>query len=113
VARLSAAPGRGRAHSAERLAGGRRLNGTIPISGAKNATLPILAGALLADDPVAADATCSRLMGFEPDRVVHLREGSRFLGNASPALIDQVGESVNAPATPFQAVPEFRHLYDL
>lgn len=32
--------------------GGRRLDGEVYISGAKNATLPILAGALLADGPV-------------------------------------------------------------
>jgi hypothetical protein len=50
-------------------------------------------------------------MGFEPERIVHLRESSRFIGNLSPALIDQVGETVNAPATPFQVVPEFRYLH--
>jgi uncharacterized protein (DUF362 family) len=65
---------------------------------------------VLADDPVAADATCARLMGFEPDRIVHIREGSRFLGNSSSALIDQVGETANAPATPFLVVTEFRLL---
>ena len=32
--------------------GGVPLEGEVRISGAKNATLPILAGALLADDPV-------------------------------------------------------------
>jgi uncharacterized protein (DUF362 family) len=66
---------------------------------------------VLADDPVAADATCARLMGFEPDRIVHIREGAKFLGNVSPALIDQVGEVLIPPATPFDVVPEFRHLY--
>jgi len=66
---------------------------------------------VLADDPVAADATCARLMGFEPERIVHLREGAKFLGNISPALIDQVGEAVTLPTTPFDVVPEFRHLY--
>ena len=60
---------------------------------------------VLADDLVAADASCVRLMGFEPSRIVHIHEGSRFLGNLSPALIDQVGETVNAPATPFQVAP--------
>ncbi len=68
---------------------------------------------VLTDDPVAADATCARLMGFEPDRIVHIREGARFLGNASPALIDQAGEIPRPPTTPFQVVPEFRHLYAL
>ena len=32
--------------------GGVPLEGEVRISGAKNATLPILAGALLAEDPV-------------------------------------------------------------
>ncbi len=32
-----------------RIAGGRRLNGTIPISGAKNATLPLMIASLLTD----------------------------------------------------------------
>jgi hypothetical protein len=49
-------------------------------------------------------------MGFEPDRIVHIRERARFLGNASPALIDQVGETIHAPAFPFQVVPEFQNL---
>jgi len=35
-----------------RIEGGRRLVGEVQISGAKNATLPILAGTLLADGPV-------------------------------------------------------------
>src|SRR5664280_1434625 len=80
-----------------------------------NGPLNGLAGPLgkivLADDPVAADATCARLMGFEPGKITHICEGLKFLGNASPSLIDQVGETVNAPATPFQLVPEFRHLH--
>ena len=65
---------------------------------------------VIADDPVAAAATCARLMGFEPDRIVHIREGSRFLGNGPPGLVDQVGERLTAPTRPFQVVPEFRYL---
>jgi len=33
-----------------RIIGGQRLNGTIPISGAKNATLPLMIAALLTED---------------------------------------------------------------
>jgi uncharacterized protein (DUF362 family) len=66
---------------------------------------------VLADDPVAADATCARLMGFVAERIVHIREGSRFLGNSAPALIDQVGENFTSPTTPFQVVPEFQYLH--
>jgi uncharacterized protein (DUF362 family) len=80
-------------------------------NGPLNGTPRPLGKIVLADDPVAADATCARLMGFNPERVSHIREGSRFLGNASPALIDQIGETVNPPTRPFQVVSEFRHLY--
>src|SRR3984893_18611845 len=82
-------------------------------NGPLNGTARTLGKIVLADDPVAADATCARLMGFEPDRIVHIREGAKFLGNLSPALIDQAGEVPKPPTTPFQVVPEFRHLYAL
>jgi uncharacterized protein (DUF362 family) len=85
------------------------MEGNGPLNGTPRAMGKIV----LADDPVAADATCTRLMGFEPSRIVHIREGSRFLGHAGPSLIDQVGETVNAPANPFRLVPEFRYLYAL
>ncbi len=65
---------------------------------------------VLADDPVAADATCARLMGLHAERIAHIRVGAEFLGNLSAAQIDQLGEPVCVPATPFQMVPEFEHL---
>jgi uncharacterized protein (DUF362 family) len=79
-------------------------------NGPLNGTPRPLGMIVLADDPVAADATCARLMGFEPARIAHLREGSRFLGNASSALVDQAGESIVIPAKPFIVVPEFQRL---
>jgi uncharacterized protein (DUF362 family) len=82
------------------------MEGNGPLNGSARA----LGKIVLADDPVAADATCARLMGFHPERVSHIHEGSRFLGNASPTLIDQVGETVASPTTPFMVVPEFRYL---
>jgi len=51
----------------------------------------------LSDDPVAADATCARLMGLKPERIPHIREAGKFLGNASIELIDQVAGPVTAP----------------
>lgn len=65
---------------------------------------------VLADDPVAADATCARLMGLDATRITHIRIGAQFLGNASTDRIDQVAEAVCAPANPFEVVPEFEHL---
>ncbi len=80
-------------------------------NGPLNGTPRPLGTIVLADDPVAADATCARLMGFEPSRIVHIREGSRFHGNASPGQVDQAGEILTAPTSPFQVVPEFQHLH--
>src|SRR4029079_1366747 len=38
-----------------RIVGGQRLNGTIPISGAKNATLPLMIASLLTDEPLVLE----------------------------------------------------------
>ncbi|HZP68913.1 MAG TPA: UDP-N-acetylglucosamine 1-carboxyvinyltransferase, partial [Pseudolabrys sp.] len=38
-----------------RIVGGRRLNGAIPISGAKNATLPLMIASLLTEDTLVLD----------------------------------------------------------
>src|SRR4249920_3248693 len=38
-----------------RIVGGQRLNGTIPISGAKNATLPLMIASLLTDDTLVLE----------------------------------------------------------
>jgi hypothetical protein len=46
----------------------------------------------------------------KPDRVVHIREASKFLGNSSSTLVDFVGEGVQSPEEPFHVVPEFEFL---
>jgi UDP-N-acetylglucosamine 1-carboxyvinyltransferase len=38
-----------------RIRGGKPLHGTIPISGAKNATLPLMTAALLSDGPLVLE----------------------------------------------------------
>jgi len=40
-----------------RIVGGRPLNGTIPISGAKNATLPLMIASMLTDQTLILDNT--------------------------------------------------------
>ena len=52
---------------------------------------PHLGRAVLAHDPVGGRRNLSIFGGLHPDRVIHIREGSGFLGNSAPALIDQVG----------------------
>ncbi len=64
---------------------------------------------ILADDPVAADATCARLMGFDPARIEHIANASRFLGNMDLAHIQQLG-AWKKPNKPFAVIPQFEHI---
>jgi uncharacterized protein (DUF362 family) len=65
---------------------------------------------VLADDPVAADFTCARLMGLEPNRVWHLNRAANFLGNGSNHRIDLIAETVPPRTIPFNVLPEFIYL---
>jgi uncharacterized protein (DUF362 family) len=65
---------------------------------------------VLADDPVAADATCCRLMGLVPERVPHIAAAAKFVGNISVDQIDQTAGQVVSPIFPFEVVQEFEHL---
>jgi uncharacterized protein (DUF362 family) len=82
------------------------MEGNGPLNGSARPLQKIV----LADDPVAADATCARLMGLEPAKIAHIRAGEQFLGNSSVARIDQLAETVSFPEVPFQTVPQFEHL---
>lgn len=82
------------------------MEGNGPLSGSPRA----LGQIILADDPVAADATCARLMGLDPDKVMHVRAGTQFLGNSSRERIEQLGEPVQICTPAFQIVPEFEYL---
>ena len=82
------------------------MEGNGPLQG----TAHELGKIVLADDPVAADATCARLMGFDPLRVQHLSEGGRFLGNLRADRITMLAERAEAPIRPFAVLPDFRYL---
>jgi uncharacterized protein (DUF362 family) len=82
------------------------MEGNGPLAG----TPRTLGRIILADDSVAADATCARLMGFVPERIPHIAETAKFLGNASIDLIDQLAQPLIAANPPFSAVLEFQHL---
>ena len=64
---------------------------------------------VFADDPIAADATCCRLMGVRPSGIRHLRMVAA-LGNAAPDRIMQLGESIAEAGQQFVLMPEFSHL---
>ena len=64
---------------------------------------------VLANDPVAADFVCARLMGLNPSLIWHLDRASRFLGNG-PGRIDLIAEGLPQQIVPFDVLPEFAHL---
>lgn len=82
------------------------MEGNGPLNGSPRQ----LGCVVLADDLVAADATCARLMGLEPDRVPHIHEAAKFIGNSSPNQIEQRGEALQPLHVPFTVVPEFEFL---
>jgi len=65
---------------------------------------------VLADDPVAADFICARLMGLDPSRIWHLDRAAHFLGNGSYERIDLIAEELPQRTVPFDVLPEFAHL---
>jgi len=80
------------------------MEGNGPLQGTTRALRKVV----LANDPVAADATCARLMGFDPARIGHIAEAGRLLGNLQPSRIRQL--SSWKPERPFQVLPQFAHL---
>jgi uncharacterized protein (DUF362 family) len=65
---------------------------------------------VLAEDPVAADATCARLMGLDPQLILHIAEAARFLGNMDPTRITMLGDGLPRDAQPFHVLPQFENL---
>jgi uncharacterized protein (DUF362 family) len=65
---------------------------------------------VLSDDPVAADFTCARLMGLHPERVWHLDQAARFLGNGSANRIVLLAEELPERVLPFNVLPQFAYL---
>jgi uncharacterized protein (DUF362 family) len=63
-------------------------------------------------DLVAVDATCCRLMQLDPERVGYLVLAHRKkLGLLAAAQIQQLGETIEERAQPFDTVPHFRSLW--
>jgi len=65
---------------------------------------------VLADDPVAADATCARLMGLDPLLIFHIAEAGRFLGNLDQNRITMLAEGMPRNIEPFRVLPKFQNL---
>jgi uncharacterized protein (DUF362 family) len=82
------------------------MEGNGPIQGSMKAAGVLLCG----DDPVAVDATACRVMRLKPERIGYLSRAGTLLGNLEVQRIQQIGEPLEAVATPFSVMPNFRQL---
>ena len=82
------------------------MEGNGPLQG----TARDLGRIVMSDDPVAADFTCARLMGFDPYRISHLAQVAQFLANGDVQRIDHLGETLPRSVRPFSVLPECAHL---
>ena len=82
------------------------MEGNGPLHGTSRALNKIV----LSDDPVAADFTCTRLMGLLPEKIYHLEQAARFLGNGAVEAIQLLGETIPEQFEPFTVLPQFEHL---
>ncbi|HXH83579.1 MAG TPA: DUF362 domain-containing protein, partial [Candidatus Tectomicrobia bacterium] len=82
------------------------MEGNGPIQGRPKAAGVLIFGA----DPVAVDATATRVMGLEPWQVRYLAEAERFLGNLADDRIQQIGEPLERVVQRFEVIDSFRHL---
>jgi uncharacterized protein (DUF362 family) len=82
------------------------MEGNGPLHGAPRN----LGRIVLADDPVAADFVCTRLMGLNPLRVNYLAQAAEFLGNGTLERIVHLGEMLPPAVQPFAVLPEFARL---
>jgi uncharacterized protein (DUF362 family) len=82
------------------------MEGDGPIMGRARQTGFLAMG----QDLVAVDATCARLIGFEPTKIPYLAHAGDFLGNLDLSRIDQRGEKVARYQTRFEVLQNFREL---
>lgn len=59
-------------------------------------------------DVVAADATCARVIGLDPERLLYLRAASHYLGNTAADRIDHRGELPGRYAAVFDVIDAFK-----
>ena len=67
---------------------------------------------VISDDPVAADATMTQLMGLKPEKVRHLQQAGAFMGNLHTSQIHQLAEPVKHLRQSFRVLPNFSDLLD-
>ena len=89
-----------------RIRGGAPLNGTVPISGAKNATLPLMAAALLADGPLVL-TNAPDLADIATMRALLEQHGLTVLHNKTARTLTLSGAATSLEA-PYDIVRKMR-----
>jgi uncharacterized protein (DUF362 family) len=64
----------------------------------------------LGTDLVALDATCARVIGFDPSRMAYISVAGEFMGNVALDRIDQRGERLDRYMTRFEIVGSMQRL---
>jgi uncharacterized protein (DUF362 family) len=82
------------------------MEGDGPIMGRARQTGFLAMG----QDLVAVDATCARVIGFEPDKIRYLAWAGGFLGNIEEKHIEHRGEPPTRYQTRFDVLPNFKEL---
>jgi len=85
------------------------MEGNGPLQGEARHTGVLVFGT----DPVAVDATATRLMKVEPRKIKYLSEAGEFLGNIAYEKIEQIGEKLEAFEQDFRVLESFHYLKDL
>jgi uncharacterized protein (DUF362 family) len=62
----------------------------------------------MGQDLAAVDATCARIIGLDPSKIVYLDAAGHFLGNVSERRIDQRGENPARYRTEFALIESMR-----
>jgi uncharacterized protein (DUF362 family) len=83
------------------------MEGDGPLNGT-----PVESGVIvMGRDLVAVDATCTRLMQLNPDRIAYLRMASaRKIGRMNEEGIEQLGETIAGRKKPYDVVDHFKEL---
>ena len=82
------------------------MEGDGPISG-RGRSLGLVA---MGCDLTAVDATCARIIGLDPAKLLYLAEAAHFLGNADEHRIDQRAESPARFHARLDVPPHLEHL---
>lgn len=82
------------------------MEGNGPIQGKPKASGVLVFG----DDPVAVDATCTRIAGLNPEKIEYLKTAGEFIGNLTESSVHQIGEEIRKVQSPFEVIEAFRGL---